>query len=301
MFFKFLYIYIFILLLFFTIFIFIAFFIRFKNDLNINNISGNFFFYQKKFYSLIYPKDFYTNSLKKSKYVLNKKNSGIIYVINFNPDVKAIDIFNLKRIVSLIISVSTPNDFVFLKLTSSGGFVNNYGLAALEFERFKKAGIKLVVSIDFIAASGGFLIACVADEIIASEFAIIGSIGVLGIVPNFNRLLKKNYIDVEQHFAGDYKTTLNFFVKNTDSGRNKFIDKLNDTHCIFKKFVKKHRNILDDSVFNGDYWYGIDAIKLNLIDKVQTSEEFIFENIYKKRVYEITFNDKNTLSSKIKF
>lgn len=301
---NFIYAYIFFLLVILTLLIFILFYFKFKVDININNISKNFFLYQSKFHLLMSPKSLYINNVKKSKYVLNKKNSGIIYIINFDSDSKGLDIFKLRRIISLIISVCSSNDFVLLKLTSAGGFVNNYGLAALEFERFKKAGIKLVVSVDFIAASGGFLLACVGDKIIASEFAIIGSIGVLGIVPNFNRLLKKNYIDIEQHFAGNFKTTLNFFTKNTDEGRNKFIEKINNTHNIFKTFVKKHRSVLNDDIFNGDYWYGIDALKLNLIDKVQTSEEFIFENIYNKRIYEITINnykDENKIFGNIKF
>ncbi len=232
--------------------------------------------------------------------ILKKEKNGNIYIIKFNGDIYAREITKLKEIISVIISIIKDNDEILLIINSNGGLVNNYGFAASQIERIKKNNIKLTVSIDLIAASGGYLIACVANEIIASQFAIIGSIGVIGQIPNFNRLLEKNSIDIEQHTSGDYKTTLTILGKNTEKGRKKFCETLVYTHELFKDFIKKHRqNIVIDKVSNGDFWYAEEALKLKLIDKIQTSDEFIMENIEKKNIFEIKIKEQKTLINKL--
>lgn len=281
---------------------------KFKSGITIKNINKQYLYMQKDFHAVICEKKINKTKIK-NLFLLYKKNKLLqfnkIFVINFNADIYAKQIFIIKQIISTVILVSDRFDQVFLKLTSSGGFISNYGLAANEFERFRKFGIKLVVSVDLIAASGGFLIAVVGNEIIAAEFAIIGSIGVLGIVPNFNKCLEKYNVDIEYHTSGVYKSTLSLFGKNTTSGRNKFIESLNVTHIIFKRFIEKYRcDINIDKIATGEYWYACDAIELNLIDKIQTSEEFILEHIKKYNMYEIVYDIttlKDRVASVIKF
>jgi serine protease SohB len=229
----------------------------------------------------------------KNLFINNKKK--ILFIINFDGDINASETELLKDIISILIVNLNKNDEVLLILNSSGGFINQYGLAAAQLKRLKKFGIKLTISIDKIAASGGYLMASVADKIIASEFAIIGSIGVIGIMPNFNSLLKKNDINIEYHTAGEYKTTLNMFTENTDKGREKFIESLNKTHDLFKEFISTHRKEVNiEKVSTGEYWYGKDALKLNLIDKIETSDEYIIEKLNEYTIYKIsTIKNKN--------
>ncbi|HIH2763862.1 MAG TPA: protease SohB, partial [Candidatus Azoamicus sp.] len=211
----------------------------------------------------------------------------------FNGDINASEIKNLKKILSIIILNKLNVDEVLLKLTSSGGIVTNYGLAATQLKRLKNENIKLTISIDTVAASGGYMIACVADKIIASQFSIIGSIGVLGVIPNINKALNKHNIEIEYHTSGKYKKTLSLIGENTEDGRKKFIESLENTHFLFKSFIKENRNNINiEEISTGEYWYGIDALKLNLIDKIQTSDEYILEKMSENNIYEIKFNDK---------
>lgn len=219
-----------------------------------------------------------------------KKN---LLILNFNGDINASEIKNLKKILSIIILNKLNVDEVLLKLTSSGGIVTHYGLAATQLKRLKNENIKLTISIDTVAASGGYMIACVADKIIASQFSIIGSIGVLGVIPNINKALNKHNIEIEYHTSGKYKKTLSLIGENTEDGRKKFIESLENTHFLFKSFIKENRNNINiEEISTGEYWYGIDALKLNLIDKIQTSDEYILEKMSENNIYEIKFNDK---------
>ncbi len=238
-------------------------------------------------------------TLKENK--RKNKHYKNLFILDFNGDIHANDIFELRNIISCLIDISTKDDEIMIRLNSSGGFINNYGLAAVQIERIKKQNIKLTISIDLIAASGGYLIASVADKIIAAEFSIIGSIGVIGIVPNINKLLKKYGIDIEQHTAGEYKNTLSLFAENTDNGRKKFIKTLNDTHILFKDYIKKNRqNINIDEISSGEYWYGKQALDNRLIDEIKTSDEYIMEKMIDHNIFVISQNKKNKQESKIK-
>ena len=108
-----------------------------------------------------------------------------------------------------------------------------YGLAASQMQRIRDKKLKLTVCVDKVAASGGYMMAVVADKIIAAPFAVLGSIGVLAQVPNFHRLLKKHDVDFEMLTAGKYKRTLTMFGENTDKGREKFQEDIEDTHVLF--------------------------------------------------------------------
>lgn len=214
---------------------------------------------------------------KKNNKESNRQNKKkILYVLDFKGDVYANEVAGLREEISAILSVAKKNDEVLLRLESSGGVIHGYGLAASQLNRLRQKGIKLIVSVDKIAASGGYMMACVADYIISAPFAIIGSIGVVSQIPNFNKLLKKCHVDIELHTAGDYKRTLTMFGNNTDSTRQKFCEELNTTHELFKKFIKEMRPSLDiESVSNGEHWFGTMALEKNLVDEIGTSDDIL--------------------------
>ncbi|WP_284442983.1 protease SohB [Buchnera aphidicola] len=214
----------------------------------------------------------------KNQYLQNKKKK--LYILDFKGDVYANEVIGLREEISAILSVANENDEVLLRLESSGGVIHGYGLAASQLNRLRQRGIRLTISIDKIAASGGYMMACVADYIVAAPFAIIGSIGVVGQMPNFNKLLKKCNIDIELHTAGDYKRTLTMFGNNTESTRNKFCEELNATHKLFKNFIKEMRPSLDiESVSNGEHWFGTIALQKKLVDQIATSDDILMSKI----------------------
>lgn len=273
----------------------------------IKNINEHFNSLKNYTYKKIYNKKIYKekfNNLKNSINIFKKNIKSNLFIITFNGDTNATDTQQLKDLISIIILTANENDEVLLKLNSNGGFVNNYGLAATQLQRLKDKNITLTISIDLVAASGGYLMASVANKIIAAPFAIIGSIGVIGIVPNFNKLLEKHNIEIEHHTAGEYKSTLNIFSKNTDHGRKKFIETLEQTHTLFKNFINENRTNIDtQKVCTGEYWYAKDALNLNLIDKIQTCDDYILELLDKKNIYEINIKEtpfKNKLGENIK-
>ena len=139
--------------------------------------------------------------------------------------------------------------------------VHTYGLAASQLHRITRAGIPLTVSVDKGAASGGYLMACVANTIIAAPFAIIGAIGVLAQIPNFNRALKKVDVDYEVMTAGEHKAPITMFGEITDKGKNKLQQELEETHDLFKGFITQHRpQVPVHEVASGEVWYGQQAI-----------------------------------------
>lgn len=199
-----------------------------------------------------------------------------VYVLDFDGDIKASAVENLREEISAILTLSKPDEEVLVKLESSGGMVHSYGLAASQLQRLVNAGLKLTISVDRVAASGGYMMACIGQKIIAAPFAIIGSIGVMAQLPNFHRLLKKHDVDVELHTAGEFKRTLTVFGENTEKGRRKFLEELEDTHVLFKQFVAEHRPQLTiDNIATGEVWYGTQAVVNKLIDDIQTSDEFL--------------------------
>ncbi|KIE63783.1 protease SohB [Candidatus Riesia pediculischaeffi] len=234
-------------------------------------------------------------SEKRAKKIKEKKNKDTkerepcLFIINFKGTVDAEEVNSLRKEITTILSIAEKHDEVLLNLESPGGTVNGYGLAAAQLERLKKK-VKLTISIDKIAASGGYMMACVADYIIAAPFSVVGSIGVVGQVPNIYRFLKKQNVDIELHTAGQHKRTLTFLGENTESGRKKFIQDLNNTHILFKKFVQKNRPNLDiDIVSTGEYWYGVQAKEKGLIDELSTSDEYILKNVQEKKIISIRY------------
>lgn len=223
-----------------------------------------------------------------------------LFVVNFNGNVDAAEVENLREEITSIIRIADKKDRVLINLESPGGVVHGYGLAASQIDRLKKAEIEIVAAVDKVAASGGYMMACVADKIIAAPFSIIGSIGVVAQLPNINRLLKKNDIDIEQHTAGNYKRTLTVLGENTDEARDKFKQELAETHELFKDFVKQHREQVDiEKVATGEHWYGTQAKELNLVDEIQTSDDYLLEALESHQIYKVEYRIKQNLAEKI--
>lgn len=199
-----------------------------------------------------------------------------LYVLDFKGSMDAHEVTSLREEVTAVLAVIKPEDEVLLRLESPGGVVHGYGLAASQLQRLRDHKVRLTVAVDKVAASGGYMMACVADRIVAAPFSIIGSIGVVAQVPNFHRLLKRNDIDIELHTAGQYKRTLTLLGENTEQGREKFREDLNETHLLFKSFVHEMRPSLDiEAVATGEHWYGLQAKEKGLVDDVSTSDDLL--------------------------
>ncbi|WP_090137465.1 protease SohB [Kosakonia oryziphila] len=199
-----------------------------------------------------------------------------VYVLDFKGSMDAGEVSGLREEITAVLTVAKPQDQVILRLESPGGVVHGYGLAASQLQRLRDRHIPLTIAVDKVAASGGYMMACVADKIVAAPFAIIGSIGVVAQIPNFNRFLKGKEIDIELHTAGQFKRTLTLLGENTEEGRQKFRESLNETHDLFKDFVHQMRPSLDiESVATGEHWYGSQALEKGLIDQIGTSDELL--------------------------
>lgn len=236
-------------------------------------------------------------SPKKKK---TKNNCPTLYVLDFNGDIKASQVEQLRDEITAVLSIAKPEDEVLIRLESPGGSVNGYGLAAAQLQRIRDKNIPLTVSIDKVAASGGYLMSCVANKILAAPFAIIGSIGVVAQIPNFHRWLKKNNIDVELLTAGEYKRTLTLLGENTEAGRKKFQEDLEKIHTAFRNYVLSNRTQLDiDKVSTGEHWLATDAIELRLVDKLTTSDEYLIEKIKNFKAFKLTIQPKASLVNKI--
>ncbi len=238
--------------------------------------------------------------LEKNSIDLQETVTSRIFVLTFNGDLNASETDNLREEITAILTIATENDEVLVKLESNGGIVHNYGFAAAQLQRIRQHNVNLVISVDLVAASGGYMMACVANKIIAAPFAIVGSIGVLAQLPNFNKLLQKHDIDIEHHTSGEYKTTLTMLGKNTEKGREKFITELEDTHTLFKEFVKHNRPMLDlKKIATGEYWYGLQALDLKLIDDIKTSDDYLIEKSKDHDIYAIEYKIHESLKEKI--
>ena len=223
-----------------------------------------------------------------------------VFVLDFDGDMQASQVDQLREEVSAILPVVGEADKVLLRLESGGGVVHGYGLAASQLMRLKDAGITLTISVDKVAASGGYMMACVGDEIIAAPFAILGSIGVVAQMPNFHRLLKKNDIDFEMHTAGEYKRTLTVFGENTNKAREKFQADIDDIHVLFKDFVSSNRPVVEiDEVSTGEFWFGQRALEKNLADRLCTSDSFLVEHLEGYDLIEVRYRAKRSWQEKL--
>ena len=223
-----------------------------------------------------------------------------VFVLDFDGDIRAQAVDTMREEISAILTIATENDEVVLKLESGGGVVHGYGLAASQLSRIKDKSIPLTICVDKVAASGGYMMACIATKILAAPFAMVGSIGVVAQVPNFHKILKKNDVDYDLFTAGEYKRTVTMFGENTDKAREKFSLELEETHELFKDFVVKNRPSVDiPKVATGEVWFGQQAVDLNLVDQLGTSDQYLMEAVEDAQVYSVTLKAKKTLQEKL--
>lgn len=219
-----------------------------------------------------------------------------VWVLDFKGSMDAHEVTALREEITAVLAVYKPQDQVVVRLESPGGVVHGYGLAASQLQRLREHNIPLTVTVDKVAASGGYMMACVADKIVSAPFAIVGSIGVVAQLPNFNRFLKSKDIDIELHTAGQYKRTLTLLGENTEEGREKFREELNETHQLFKDFVKRMRPSLDiDQVATGEHWYGQQALEKGLVDEINTSDDVILGLMDGREVVNVRYMQRKKL------
>lgn len=228
--------------------------------------------------------------------IVESKKSPRTYVMDFDGDIRASDVEKLRREITAVLTTATPDDEIVIRLESGGGMVTSYGLAASQLDRIRTNKIPLTICVDKVAASGGYMMACVADKLLAAPFAVLGSIGVVAQIPNFHRLLKEFNIDYEMLTAGKYKRTLTVFGENTDEGRRKFIEDIERIHGQFKDYVGERRPGLDiEKVATGEIWSGQDALELNLADELCTSDQYLVDACKEREVMMVEFKEKKHL------
>ena len=223
-----------------------------------------------------------------------------VYVLDFDGDIKASATENMRHEITALLTLATEKDEVVLRLESGGGMVHSYGLASSQLARIRQAGIPLTICIDKVAASGGYMMACIGNRIISAPFAVLGSIGVVAQLPNVNRLLKKHDIDFEVLTAGEYKRTLTVFGENTEKGREKFQQDLDITHELFKNFVASYRPQLQiDEVATGEVWLGMAAKDKQLVDELKTSDEYLSEKAKSADVFHLHYAERKSLQERV--
>ena len=223
-----------------------------------------------------------------------------VFVIDFKGDIRASATASLREEVSAILNVAQDGDEVLLRLENPGGAVHEHGLAASQLLRLKARRVRLIVAVDKVAASGGYLMACVADRLLAAPFAIVGSIGVIAQLPNFHRLLEEKGVDFEQITAGRFKRTLTLFGENTDEGREKLKQELEDVHGLFKAQIAAARPQVDlERVGSGEHWYGTQALELKLVDELRTSDDYLLEASAERDLYHLAFKRRRSLAERL--
>lgn len=279
---------------------------KLKGRLIIRNLNEKLDETKEDLLSETLPKDEFKKFLKEKKQRLkeekkNPANKPKVFVLQFHGDIQASAVAALREEVTAILTIATPQDEVVVKLESGGGMVHTYGLATSQLKRIRDKQIPLTISVDKIAASGGYLMASVANRILAAPFAIIGSIGVIFQLPNFHRVLQDKHVEFEQITAGDYKRTLTVFGKNTEEGREKLREELEEIHQQFKSVIQEFRKDLDiKRVATGEHWLAQHALELKLVDTLITSDDYLVQRSEQATVYEVNYEIKKSLGEKFK-
>ena len=238
--------------------------------------------------------------IEKERDKTEQKSLPKVFVLDFDGDMAASRVSVLREQITALIGIAGPADEVVVRLESPGGVVHGYGLAASQLARLRAHKISLTVCVDKVAASGGYMMACIANQILCAPFAIVGSIGVVASLPNLNRLLKSKNIDYLELTAGEHKRTLTMLGEVTEKGREKFVEQLEDTHLLFKEFVVQHRPQLHmEQVATGEHWFGTRALDLKLVDKIETSDDYLLAASKKADVYLIEIEVKETLRERV--
>ncbi|WKE67461.1 protease SohB [Gallaecimonas kandeliae] len=272
---------------------------RQKGELTVTDLGKRLKSYGHKLESELLDKKALKARLKELK---GQKDDGKphLFVLDFKGSMDAHEVDALREEVTAVLAVAKGSDELLLRLESPGGVVHGYGLAASQLARVRDAGVPLTVAVDKVAASGGYMMACVADRILAAPFAMLGSIGVIAGIPNLHKVLKKHDIDYEQHTAGKYKRTLSVLGENTEEGREKFIADLNTIHGHFRGHVGHFRPNLDlDKVATGEVWLGIDAKELGLVDDILTSDTYVTNKLHSHRIIAVKYQLRRKLGEKV--
>ena len=223
-----------------------------------------------------------------------------VFVLDFKGDMRASAVASLREEVTAVLAFARPEDEVLVRLENTGGLVHEHGFAASQLMRVRERGIPLTVSVDRIAASGGYMMACVADRILAAPFAILGSIGVLAQIPNFHRLLDRHGVDFEQFKGGEYKRTVTLFGENTDADREKLRQDIEEIHTIFKHFVTEQRPGLDiDKVATGEHWLARRAKDLGLCDELITSDDYLLAANERAELVGVRFEARKRFATRL--
>lgn len=232
--------------------------------------------------------------------VLEEARRKRVYILDFDGDMEASAVESLRQEITAVLTMAETCDEVMLRLESPGGLVHAYGLASSQLLRFREKNIPLTICVDKVAASGGYMMACVADRLIAAPFAILGSIGVLVQMPNIHRLLKKNDVDFELITAGEYKRTLTPFTEVTEKGRDKLRQDIEEMHTLFKQWVKQYRPVVDiDQIATGETWVGLQAQSLKMVDEIRTSDDYVVQACDEADVYEVSYQIRVPLGEKL--
>ena len=276
---------------------------KFQSEMRITHLNERLDSHQRFLAGAAFPKAELKRLAKtqEKNQKARAKDGNRTYVLDFKGDIQASAVEHLREEITVILSMARAGrDNIVLRLESPGGLVHGYGLAAAQLARLREAGFHLTICIDKVAASGGYMMACIAQEIVAAPFAVVGSIGVVAQMPNFHKLLQSLKIDFDVYTAGKYKRTVTMFGENSDEGKEKFEEELEQTHQLFKHFVEKYRPKLDIAVIaTGEHWYGEDALNLGLVDSLQTSDAYLLSLLPTRDVYAIQSRRKLTLGEKL--
>jgi len=301
-----------LIIIFFIFVILIAFFVllakakdKLKGRMTIKNLNKKYAETSEELLAEILPKNLFKKFLKDEKakekeLKKSDKKPASVYVLTFQGDIKASAVSALREEVTAILNIASSSDEVILRLESAGGMVHAYGLAAAQLMRFRQCNIPVTVTVDKVAASGGYMMACVANKILAAPFSIIGSIGVVVQLPNFHRLMKEKQIDYELQTAGEYKRTITMFGENTNEGREKLQEEIETIHQDFKNLITTYRKNIDiNKIATGEHWLGQQALALNLVDEIKTSDDYLLERSKEATLYEICYETKKPLLERI--
>jgi serine protease SohB len=285
------------------IIVILSFAIKEKSDdrISVKDLNQRFKDYKNALLNAFLDKKEFKKELKKqAKDEKNPEKKPRSFYVSFQGDIRASAVAQFKEVVTAILTFATKEDEVIVSVESPGGMVHGYGLAASQLQRIKDAGIPLTICVDKVAASGGYMMACLADKIVAAPFAIIGSVGVVASVPNFNKILKKNDIDYYQITSGKFKRTLTLMGEVTTEGLEKFKEDIEETHELFKNHIQKFRPQVDiEKISTGEHWFGTTALELKLIDVLGTSDDYLYKQSASRDIREVSYSTKKTFKDKI--
>jgi serine protease SohB len=274
---------------------------RMRHQLEVEKLNNRYRTMRRALLQRTLPRKTFKAHVKKESKELKKQpdNRKRVFIVDFDGDMRATAVSSLREEITAILTTAEAQDEVVVRLESGGGVVHGYGLAASQLKRVRDRNIRLTICVDKIAASGGYMMACIGDRILAAPFAIVGSIGVIAPVANFHKVLQKHDVEYREVTSGQYKRTVSIFGRLTEDGLEKFKAQIEETHDLFKNFVQSHRPQVDLSrVGNGEHWFGTQALPLQLVDELRTSDDYLFSLAEKADLFKVSYHGKKKLSEK---